>query len=84
MPRAGAPSFGLRIGERATLLRDPDGCAYGVLMELIHEEIEQLYPEHTVRAYRRSHPAQLDDGSRFPALCFNLGEPPHPNEHNSE
>jgi len=83
--RAGVPGFGLRIGERATLSRDPEACAYGVLMELTHEEIEQLYSESSVRAYRpEAILAQLDDGSRLPALCFNLVEPPHPNEHNSE
>ena len=83
--RAGVPGFRLRIGERATLLRDPDACAHGVLMELSHEEIEQLYSERFVRAYRpEAVLAQLDDGSRLPALCFNLIDPPRPNEHNSE
>ena len=83
--RAGVPGFGLRIGERATLLRDPDACAYGVLMELSHEEIEQLYSERSVRAYRpEAVLAQLDDGSRLPALCFNLIDPPLSSEHNSE
>src|SRR4029077_8985289 len=83
--RAGVPGFGLRIGERATLLRDPDACAYGLLMELTHEEIEQLYSESSVCGYRpEAILAELDDGSRLPALCFNLVEPPHPDEHNSE
>lgn len=50
--RAGVPGFGLRIGERATLLRNPDACTYGVLVELTHEEIEQLYSEPSVRGYR--------------------------------
>jgi len=27
---------------------------------------------------------ELADGSTFPALCFNLIEPPAPEEHNSE
>jgi hypothetical protein len=82
---AGVPGFRLRIGERATLFGDPDARAYGVLMELTHEEIEQLYSEPSVRAYRpEAILAELDDGSRLPALCFNLVEPPHPKEHNSE
>ena len=54
-------------------------------MELSHEEIEQLYSERSVRAYRpEAVLAQLDDGSRLPALCFNIIDPPRPNEHNSE
>jgi hypothetical protein len=83
--RAGVPGFALRIGKRATLLRDRNACAYGLLMELTHEEIEKLYSDDSVRAYRpEAILAQLDDGSRLPALCFNLVEPPSPHERNSE
>jgi hypothetical protein len=83
--RASVPGFALRIGKRATLWRDRDACAYGLLMELTHEEIEKLYSEDSVRAYRpEAILAQLDDGSRVPAMCFNLVEPPFPDERNSE
>jgi len=83
--RAGVPGFGLRIGERATLLRDSDACACGILMELTHEEIDQLYSDASVRAYRAEAVlAQLEDGSKLPALCFNLVEPPHPTQRNPE
>ena len=77
--------FSLRIGQRATLLRNPNGLAHGILMELTHEEVEQLYSESSVRAYRPE--AVLctpNDGSLVPALCFNLLEPPRPEEANSE
>jgi len=54
-------------------------------MELTHEEIEKLYSEDSVRAYRpEAILVQLDDGSRIPALTFNLVESPHVNERNSE
>jgi hypothetical protein len=77
--------FALRIGQRATLLRVPDARAHGMLMELTHAEIEQLYSEPSVRAYRpEAVLAQLTDGSRVPALCFNLPVPPGPEEANSE
>ena len=77
--------FALRIGQRATLLPSPDGRSYGILMELTHGEIEQLYAEPSVRAYRpEAVIAELNDGSRVPALCFNLVEPPNPEERNSE
>ena len=67
------PGFALRIGQRATLLRIPDARVYGILMELTHVEIEQLYAEASVRAYRpEAVLAELTDGSRVPALCFNL------------
>jgi hypothetical protein len=77
--------FALRIGQRATLLRIPDTRTYGIVMELTHAEIEQLYSEPTVRAYRpEAVIAELSDGSRVPALCFNLLVPPGPEEANSE
>lgn len=79
------PGFALRIGQRATLLRNPDARAYGILMELTHDEIEQLYSEASVRAYRpEAVLCELGDGSRVPALCFNLVVPPGPEEANSE
>jgi len=83
--KACVPGFALRIGQRATLLRTPDARAYGVVMELTHAEIEQLYSDATVRAYcPEAVIAELTDGSRVPALCFNLLLPPGPEEANPE
>ena len=83
--RAGALGYELRIGKRATLWREPKACAYGLLMELTHEEVEKLYSDDSARAYRpEAISVQLDDGSRIPALTFNLVESPHANERNSE
>lgn len=82
---ASVPGFALRIGQRATLLRYPNGRAHGILMELTHAEVERLYSEPSVRAYRpEAVLCELNDGSRVPALCFNLLEPPRPDEGNSE
>lgn len=54
-------------------------------MELTHVEIEQLYSEASVRAYRAEAVlAEVTDGSQVPALCFNLLVPPGPEEVNSE
>jgi hypothetical protein len=73
------------VVQRATLLRIPDACAHGILMELTHAEIEQVYSEASVRAYRpEAVLAELTDGSRVPALCFNLPVPPGPEEADSE
>ena len=82
---ASVSGFALRIGQRATLLRNPNGLAHGILMELTHAEVEQLYSESSVRAYRpEAVLCKLNDGSLIPALCFNLPEPPRPEEANSE
>jgi hypothetical protein len=79
------PGFALRIGQRATLLQNPDARAYGIVMKLTHVELEQLYSEASVRAYRAEAVlAELTDGSQVPALCFNLLVPPGPEEANSE
>ena len=79
------PGFALRIGQRATLLPIPDARAYGIVMELCHAEIDQLYSEASVRAYRpEAVMAEVTDGSCVPALCFNLLVPPGPEEANSE
>jgi len=54
-------------------------------MELSHGEIEKLYSDPSVSAYRpEAVLAQLADGSYLPALCFNLVVPPAPEAANSE
>lgn len=82
---ASVPGFALRIGQRATLLQVPGSRTHGIVMELTHLEIEQLYSEASVRAYRpEAVLAELADGSTVAALCFNLLVPPGPDEVNSE
>ena len=82
---ARAPGYALRIGKRATLWPEPKACSYGILVGLTHEEVEKLYSEDSVRAYRpEALLVQLDDGSRVPALTFNLVESPRVTEHDSE
>jgi hypothetical protein len=77
--------FSLRIGQRATLLPDPNGRAYGMLMELTRQDLDALYSEPSVRAYRpEAVLVELPDASRRPALCFNLVEPPGPSDANPE
>jgi hypothetical protein len=77
--------YALCIGERATLIESNQARAYGILMELTHDEIEQLYSEASVRAYRPEGVlTELSDRSCVPALCFNSIVPPGPEEANSE
>jgi hypothetical protein len=82
---ARVPGFSLRIGQRATLLHNPEGSAYGILMELTHGEVEQLYSDPSVSAYRpEAVLAEVADGSHVAALCFNLVVPPTPEERNPQ
>ena len=82
---ASLPGFSLRIGQRATLVPAPEGRSFGLIMQLTHDEIDRLYSDPSVRAYRPEPvEAELKDGSRIPALCFNLPVAPSPNEANSD
>jgi hypothetical protein len=82
---ASLSGFQLRIGERATLVPDKSGRAFGVIASLTHAELETLYSEPGLQAYKPEavlvHPSQ---GETLPALCFNLPEPPSPEERNAE
>lgn len=77
--------FQLRIGKRAKLVPMKNGCAYGIVAELTHDELQQLYSEPSVRDYRPEPVlVHLSIGEKLAALCFNLPEPPAPNERDPE
>ena len=77
VPAGARPGFvdgyGLRIGERATLIPDPRSRAYGVLMDITSEEATDLYAEESVADYvPESVIVELTDGERVEATCYNL------------
>jgi hypothetical protein len=73
----------LRIGKRAALTVSPASCTYGILMDLTHSEIDQLYAESSVAMYRpEAVMAKVADDSRVAALCFNLPSAPAKEEEN--
>jgi hypothetical protein len=79
------PGMSLRIGQRAALVPDLAGRAYGVIMSLTRDELNRLYSEPGVQAYRPEavlvYPAS---GGVVSALCYNLPEPPSSGGHNAE
>lgn len=79
-------NFRLFIGARATLAPCAGGRVYGVLFSLTRDEVEALYAEDSVRAYRQEAvSARLADGAAAaPALCFNLPTPPDARERNPQ
>jgi hypothetical protein len=82
---ANVKGMALRLGDRATLVPDPAGCVHGMLMTLAHAELDRLYAEPSVSAYRPEPLiAELADGSTVPALCFNLPTPPQIHRTNPE
>jgi hypothetical protein len=63
----------LRIGRRATLVRDSTRSVHGFVIGLSHQELHELYAEPSVADYRpEAVLAQLAGRSWVPALCFNL------------
>ena len=82
---AAVPGFALRIGARAALVPDTDAIAHGAVMKLSHADIQTLYSEPSVAAYKPEPVlANLQDGRTVAALCFNLPEAPSPDERNAE
>jgi gamma-glutamyl AIG2-like cyclotransferase len=77
--------FRLRIGARAALVPAPAADVHGVLMKLTHAELDRLYSEPSVEAYRPEPVLAVDhSGATVAALCYNLPEPPAPAEHNPD
>jgi hypothetical protein len=82
---ASVPGFQLRVGNRATLVPSPFSHVFGLIASLSHYEVEQLYAEPSVQAYRPEPDlAYLANGEILAALCFNLPEPPSLNEHHPD
>ena len=65
--------YGLRIGERATLVRRPDERAYGAMMDIATGEATELYAEASVADYVPEPViVELMDGTQVEASCYNL------------
>ena len=82
---ASVSGFVLRIGQRAAMAPDANGRVHGVVMSLTQGELEHLYSEPSVQAYKPHEVlAQLATGGTTAALCYNLSEPPAASERNPE
>ena len=65
--------YGLYIGERATLLPEPNGRAHGVLMKIAPEDVAALYSEQSVADYVAEPVVVTLPGEvRVSAVCYNL------------
>jgi hypothetical protein len=83
--QASVSGVALQIGRRATLIPDPAKSVFGFVIGLSHAEVERLYAEPSVAAYRpEAVIARLGDRSSVPALCFNLPPSEATIEANSE
>ena len=74
-----------RPDPRASLVPSPGQTVHGVVFWLTHNEIDALYSEASVNAYRpEAVSAHLAGGSVIPALCFNLPVSPAIDERNPQ
>lgn len=75
----------LRIGERAALIPSPGGQVHGLVVWLTPAELDRLYSDESVKAYRpQAVLAHLASGDVLAALCYNLPRPPLASERNPE
>ena len=82
---ASVEGFQLVIGERATLVRREGARAHGVVYTLTRGEVETLYSDESVSAYRpEAVSARLADGRVEQVVCFNLPAPPSAEERNTQ
>jgi hypothetical protein len=71
--RAHVDGYRLALGDRATLVRAAGFATYGMLMHLEQTDLERLYLEPSVSAYRpETVRAVLENGKTIDALCYNL------------
>ncbi len=65
--------WGLRIGERATLVRRPGSRVYGAMMDIAPGDATELYAEQSVADYLPEPViVELLDGTQAEAICYNL------------
>jgi len=70
---AAVENFRLVVTQRATLIPANGDVVYGIVFSLTHDEIDKLYADASVKAYRpEAVLARLTDGKPIPCLCFNL------------
>lgn len=83
--RASIDGFSLRLGARATLIPEAGKSVHGMVMSLTHHEVDRLYAEPSVAAYRpEAVTATLAEGGSIAALCFNLPTVPAEGQSNSD
>ncbi len=78
-----APGYHLRVGKMATLLRDNNAQAFGMVYSLTHDEVTSLYEGSGLTAYvPESIVIQTKENQNIAALCCNLLNPPSDDEKN--
>jgi len=89
MPRHGRKArldgFALRIGKRATLVRQAGGTAWGMVFTLTGVELDRLYGAPGLELYRPEEvEVTLENRAIITAVVYNLPKAPGPHERNPD
>lgn len=79
-----AHGYKLTIGKMATLLRETNACAYGMLYSLTHAEVNSLYWGAGLSQYAAEAIFVKAGDEDIAALCCNLIVPPAEDESNPD
>lgn len=83
--KAVARGYRMCVGNMATLLREPNAEAYGLVYSITHDELDKLYWGAGLNAYvAESLLVETDGNEKVAALCCNLLVPPKEEERNPE
>jgi hypothetical protein len=77
--------FALRIGKRATLVRQAGGTAWGMVFTLTRVELDRLYGAPGLELYRpETVEIALENRAIVPAVAYTLAQRPKPHERNPD
>ena len=83
--KAVAKEYQLRVGGMATLLREANSEAHGIVYELTHDELDALYWGAGLVAYvAEAIAVETESNEKLTVLCCNLLVPPAEDESNPE
>jgi hypothetical protein len=83
--KARAVGFALRIGRRATLVKETGATAWGMVFALTEGELDRLYGAPGLEVYRPEQvEVALENRAIITARVYNLPQPPAPDERNPE
>jgi len=83
--KARLEGFALRIGKRATLVRQAGGTVWGMVFSLTKVELDRLYGAPGLELYRPEDvEVALENRAIVPVVAYILAQPPKPHERNPD
>ena len=83
--KARADGFALKIGQRATLVKETGATVWGMVFVLTEAELDRLYGAPGLELYRPEQiEVALENRAIIPARVYTLPQPPAADERNPE